>query len=121
MPLKICAAPSANVGVRSMKVVGLTITGAAISRDILQKSAPRTVLIEEAAEVLEPLLIAALGNWVERLILIGDNQQLPPQMEVHRLAQEFNFDTSLMHRLIANKLPLVTLNSQSFSTRGTGI
>ena len=98
---------------RSMKVVGLTITGAAISRDILQKLAPRTVLIEEAAEVLEPLLIAALGNWVERLILIGDNQQLPPQVEVHRLAQEFNFNTSLMHRLIANKLPLVTLNSQS--------
>jgi hypothetical protein len=69
MPLKICAAPSANVGVRSMKVVGLTITGAAISRDILQKLAPRTVLIEEAAEVLEPLLITALGNWEDSFSL----------------------------------------------------
>ena len=98
---------------QSMKVVGMTITGAAISRDLIEALAPRAVLVEEAAEILEPLLVATLGAWVERLILIGDNQQLPPQVEVHELSREFNFDTSLMHRLIANKIPLVTLNAQS--------
>ena len=98
---------------RSMKVVGMTISGAAISRDLIQKLRPCSVLVEEAAEVLEPLLVASLGSWVQRLILIGDNEQLPPQVETHSLAKDYQFDTSLMHRLIANKLPLVTLTSQS--------
>ena len=98
---------------RTMKVVGMTISGANISRDLIEKLCPHSVLVEEAAEVLEPLLVASLGTWVNRLILIGDNKQLPPQVETYSLSRDYNFDTSLMHRLIANNLPLIKLTSQS--------
>ena len=55
-------------------VVGMTITGASIHQPLLQMLRPSVVLVEEAAEVLEPQLTAVLGNWVKHLILIGDHK-----------------------------------------------
>ena len=96
-----------------MKVVGMTISGASIYRDTIAALKPSHVLVEEAGEVLEPLLIAALGPWVKRLTLVGDHQQLPPSVENHQLAKGFDFNTSLMERLVNNKLTHVTLRSQA--------
>ncbi|KAJ1495015.1 P-loop containing nucleoside triphosphate hydrolase protein, partial [Baffinella frigidus] len=98
---------------RNFKVVGMTISGAAIHRDVLEELRPSCVLVEEAAETLEPLLLAALGPWVQRLILIGDHKQLPPAVEDHLLSRHHFFDTSLMERFIANRLPHVVLAAQA--------
>ena len=96
-----------------MKVVGMTISGASIYRDTIAALKPQHVLVEEAGEVLEPLLIAALGPWVKRLTLVGDHQQLPPSVETHQLAKAYNFNTSLMERLVNNGLKHETLCAQA--------
>ena len=103
-----------QIGVLSkMKVVGMTISGAAIYRETIAALKPKHVLVEEAGEVLEPLLIAALGPWVTRLTLVGDHQQLPPSVENHELAKNYAFNTSLMERLVKNELKHVTLTTQT--------
>ncbi|CAD7956362.1 unnamed protein product, partial [Amoebophrya sp. A120] len=63
---------------RSQIIVGATIVGASIHTKVLQRLRPDVVVVEEAAEVLEPLLLPCLGPWVKHLIMIGDHQQLPP-------------------------------------------
>jgi hypothetical protein len=93
-------------------VVGMTITGASINRDLLLELQPSIVIVEEAAEVLEPQLLAALGQHVQPLIMIGDHQQLPPSVESHDLVVHYHFDVSMMERLIKNDLPFVTLTQQ---------
>ena len=69
--------------------------------DRLAALKPKHVLVEEAGEVPEPLLVATLGPWVTRLTLVGDHQQLPPSVENHKLAQDYQFNTSLMERLVS--------------------
>lgn len=58
------------------QVVGMTTTGAAKYRQILQQLKPRLVIIEEAAEVLEAHTITSLSKECQHLILIGDHQQV---------------------------------------------
>lgn len=48
-------------------------------RAILASMNFTAVLIEEAAEISEPQLVAALPATAERLIMIGDHKQLPPK------------------------------------------
>ena len=99
--------------VRSMKVVGMTITGASINASLLAAVRPAIVLVEEAAEVLEPQIIATLGGWVQQLIMIGDHKQLRPQVEDYNLCRNFNFDISMMERLINNNISYETLAKQN--------
>ena len=47
---------------REKKIIGMTITGAAINSSLIQKLGPKVVLVEEAAEILEPCLIAAISS-----------------------------------------------------------
>uniref|UniRef100_A0A2K6NYD4 NFX1-type zinc finger-containing protein 1 n=1 Tax=Rhinopithecus roxellana TaxID=61622 RepID=A0A2K6NYD4_RHIRO len=61
---------------KDAQVVGMTTTGAAKYRQILQKVEPRIVIVEEAAEVLEAHTIATLSKACQHLILIGDHQQV---------------------------------------------
>ena len=102
----------ANI-LRSKKVIGLTVTGACINRDILKQVNPEIIIVEEAAEILESHLIALLGNSVKHLILIGDHQQLKPQVNNCELERDYVFNTSMMERLIRNKLPYATLQMQN--------
>ncbi len=97
----------------SKKVIGMTITGANIHSSLLAKVKPSIVIVEEAAEVLEPQLVAILGNWVQQLILIGDHKQLRPKVENYSLVKKFHFDISMMERLIQNNLPYSTLQMQN--------
>ena len=46
---------------KSAKIVGVTISGASIHRSLLKKLSPQTVVVEEAAEILEPSLLTALN------------------------------------------------------------
>uniref|UniRef100_A0A8C8S3M7 Zinc finger NFX1-type containing 1 n=1 Tax=Pelusios castaneus TaxID=367368 RepID=A0A8C8S3M7_9SAUR len=93
-------------------VVGMTTTGAAKYRQILQKVEPRIVIVEEAAEVLEAHTITTLSKACQHLILIGDHQQLRPSANVYDLAKNFNLEMSLFERLVKVGLPFVRLNYQ---------
>lgn len=94
------------------KVIGMTTTGAAKYRRILQEVQARIVIVEEAAEVLEAHTITTLSSACQHLILIGDHQQLRPSANVYDLAKNFNLEVSLFERLIESRLPFVRLNYQ---------
>ncbi|OWK52296.1 NFX1-type zinc finger-containing protein 1 [Lonchura striata] len=94
------------------RIVGMTTTGAAKYRKILQCIEPRVVIVEEAAEVLEAHTITTLSKECQHLILIGDHQQLQPSANVYDLAKNFNLEVSLFERLIKVDFPFVCLKYQ---------
>lgn len=96
-----------------MKIVGMTVTGANICRSLVAQMKPAVILVEEAAEVLEPQLVALMGNWVKHLIMIGDHKQLRPSVENYILARDYHLDLSMMERLINNGLSYATLTMQN--------
>ncbi|CAH1269007.1 ZNFX1 [Branchiostoma lanceolatum] len=85
-------------------VIGMTTTGAAKYRSILQDIQPAVVIVEEAAEVLEAHIVTTLSQHCKHLILIGDHQQLRPNPTVYQLAQKYNMDISLFERMINNDM-----------------
>jgi superfamily I DNA and/or RNA helicase len=93
----------------------MTTAGAATHQRLMQMVQPDTVMIEEAAEVLESHILAALGKHVQHLILIGDHKQLQPTAACHDLEREYKLNTSLFERLMGygsrNSLPLFILPS----------
>ncbi|CAL1544824.1 unnamed protein product, partial [Lymnaea stagnalis] len=94
------------------KVIGMTTTGAANHRGVLQTLGCRIIVVEEAAEVLESHIITALNKNCQHLILIGDHQQLRPNPAVYQLAKDFGLEISLFERLVKNKVPHVALKEQ---------
>ena len=98
--------------ISGMKVVGITITGASINNAMLKILKPEIVLVEEAAEILEPQLLVALSYQTKHLIMIGDHNQLPPQVNTYEL-KKMRFDVSMMQRLVDNNLPFVQLQMQN--------
>ncbi|XP_010177906.1 PREDICTED: NFX1-type zinc finger-containing protein 1, partial [Mesitornis unicolor] len=97
---------------KEAQVVGMTTTGAAKYRQILQKVEPRIIIVEEAAEVLEAHTITTLSKACQHLILIGDHQQLRPSANVYDLAKNFNLEVSLFERLVKVNFPFVRLKYQ---------
>ncbi|CAN0280422.1 unnamed protein product [Lampetra fluviatilis] len=93
-------------------VIGMTTTGAAKFRGILQKVRPKIVIVEEAAEVLEAHIITTLSSACKHLILIGDHQQLRPSASVYELAKRYNLEVSLFERLVKNSVPFARLSIQ---------
>ncbi len=67
------------------------------------------IIVEEAAEILEPQLVCNLGSHVKHLIMIGDHWQLPPNVESYNLKKNHGFSKSLMERLIDNDIPYAKL------------
>ena len=96
-----------------MKIVGMTITGASINNALVKLLMPEVVLVEEAAEILEPQLLVALTPNLKHLIMIGDHHQLPPQVNTYNLKKKYHFDTSMMQRLVEGQLPFVQLTLQN--------
>ena len=92
--------------------LGMTTTGCARYRQIIQEIRPKIVIVEEAAEVLEAHIITTLSPGCEHLIMIGDHQQLRPKPAVWKLAKKFNLDVSMFERMIRNKLPFECLQKQ---------
>ncbi|CAL8339331.1 unnamed protein product [Lota lota] len=97
---------------RNAKVIGMTTTGAAKFRKIMQEVRPRLVIVEEAAEVLEAHTITSLNPECQHLILIGDHQQLRPNATVYDLAKNYSLEVSMFERLVKNDFPFVRLNYQ---------
>ncbi|GBL83945.1 NFX1-type zinc finger-containing protein 1 [Araneus ventricosus] len=93
-------------------VVGMTTTGAAKYRHIVQRLNPRIVIVEEAAEILESHIVTSLARGTQHLILIGDHQQLRPSPTVHLLATKYGMNISLFERMIENGLDCYKLEIQ---------
>lgn len=93
-------------------IIGMTTTGAAKYRRVLEQLRPKIVIVEEAAEVLEAQIITCLSSACEHLILIGDHKQLQPNLTVYELAERFKLNVSLFERMINNGIPCVTLETQ---------
>ncbi|XP_071958632.1 uncharacterized protein [Antedon mediterranea] len=93
-------------------VIGMTTTGAAKNKELLNRIRPRIVVVEEAAEILEAHIVTSLTKQCEQIILIGDHQQLKPNPTVYKLATKFNLDTSLFERMLTNDVPCQKLSSQ---------
>ena len=116
--------------ISNSSIVGMTTTGAAIHAalisaiiqssvficcctifDFLDIISPEIIIVEEAAEILEAQLLAVLPASAQHLIMIGDHQQLRPQVQCDSLRRYHKMDVSMFERLI-NSLPSTQLGYQ---------
>lgn len=98
---------------QDQRLIGMTTTGLSKYRALISSLRPKVVLIEEAAETLEPPVTAACFPTLEHLILVGDHQQLRPHCNLREFEDEpYNFNMSLFERLVLNEIPLDTLTRQ---------
>ena len=88
---------------RSARVVGMTTSGAASKLGLLKSLKASVLLVEEAAEVLEAHVLAALTEDIQQLILIGDHKQLRPKIQTYR---SVFYSTPRRFLAFANKVPL---------------
>ena len=104
-------------------LIGITTSGLAKNSELLRRLRPKVLICEEAGEILEAHTVTALLPSVEHAILIGDHEQLRPQIQNFDLSLEnprgrkFSLDVSLFERLIspqgpALRLPFDTLKVQ---------
>ncbi|KAJ5950739.1 Zinc finger CCCH-type [Penicillium vulpinum] len=107
-------------------VIGATTAGLARRLDMFRRLPCKFMLCEEAGEVLESHLLTAFLPSVEHAILIGDQQQLRPQVQNYDLSSEnprggaqYSLDISLFERLVSSKkspmgcgAPFSTLETQ---------
>ena len=94
------------------KVIGVTTTAAARENDLLSQLQSMISIVEEAAEVLEPHLVASLTPHTQHLILIGDHKQLRPKPTDYHFGMSHKLNISLFERLVSNDLPHATLKFQ---------
>lgn len=107
--------------VQGSRLVFATTTGVAMRFARLREAnlAFETVLMEEAAKVLETEAVACLALGVERAVLIGDHLQLPPLVADDSLRDGgVNYSQSLFTRLLRVGVPAVTLNRQGRAVTG---
>lgn len=105
-------------------IVGVTTTGLARELHLLRKLRTKVMLCEEAGEVLEAHILTALLPSVEQAILIGDHEQLRPQIQNYQLQStnpngcQYSLDMSLFERLVQPplsgdpRLPISVLETQ---------
>lgn len=109
---------------RAADVIGVTTTGMARNLNMLRRLKSKALICEEAGEVMEAHMLTSLLPSVEHLILIGDHQQLRPQIQNYELSREssegrqYALDRSLFERLVEPddevgvQIPLCTLETQ---------
>lgn len=98
---------------KSQKVIAATTTGACAHASLLADVGISVVLVEEAAEIVEPHILACLGKSVKQLIMIGDHKQLRPSVEYYPLEMQRNYDKSMFERLINLNHPHESLHMQN--------
>ncbi|KAG6006149.1 hypothetical protein E4U21_007259 [Claviceps maximensis] len=102
--------------VRTKQIIGCTTTAASKYSELIKAANPDCVLVEEAGEILEAHVLAALSPDVKQLILIGDHKQLRPKCKNYALSVEkgdgYDLDRSLFERLILQKYPYTVLRNQ---------
>ncbi|XP_078492462.1 NFX1-type zinc finger-containing protein 1-like isoform X2 [Ciona intestinalis] len=93
-------------------IIGMTTTAAAKYRDVLQDLNVKIVFAEEAAEILEAHIATALPKSTQHLIMIGDNKQSRPRVNMPELSTKHNLGISMLERLIQCGIPSHSLNKQ---------
>ncbi|KAJ3187506.1 hypothetical protein HDU85_006800 [Gaertneriomyces sp. JEL0708] len=82
-------------------IIGGTIVGCVTRLQALRNIKPFAILVEEASEVLEPLLFACIGSTTVKLEMIGDHLQLQPSVMSKFAFEKFNkINVSMFERLI---------------------
>lgn len=101
---------------RSKRIICCTTTAASTSAREIQAAAPGIVVVEEAGEILESHILAAMGPSTKQLIQIGDHKQLRPKVKNYKLTVEaghgYDLNRSLFERLILQGRPHCTLLNQ---------
>lgn len=67
------------------RVIGCTTSGASKYRSLLANISVSAIMLEEAGEILEAHVLAALQPSAQRLVMIGDHKQLPPKVSDFKL------------------------------------
>ncbi|RAL01738.1 putative AAA family ATPase [Aspergillus ibericus CBS 121593] len=102
--------------ISSKRIIGCTTTAASMNTAALGLASPGVILLEEAGEILEPHVLAAMGPHTKQLILIGDHQQLRPKINNYGLSVEngagYDLNRSLFERLVGSGHPHSTLAIQ---------
>jgi len=93
-------------------IVGVTSTGAAKHRALLEGLGVKFTFMEEAGLMLEAVFTAAIPSTCQQLVLVGDHKQLRPTVNSYRLAKDYSSDVSLFERLIRNGFPHERLRRQ---------
>ncbi|KAF2128236.1 P-loop containing nucleoside triphosphate hydrolase protein [Dothidotthia symphoricarpi CBS 119687] len=108
---------------REAHIIGVTTSGLARNIELLQRVRAKVMICEEAGEVLEAHTLTAFLPGVEHAILIGDHEQLRPQINNYELQHDntrgkrYSLDISLFERLVKPQtgnpqVPLSTLKIQ---------
>ncbi|KAF7549403.1 hypothetical protein G7Z17_g6403 [Cylindrodendrum hubeiense] len=96
-----------------VEVLGCTTSGLTKYRGLISAMKPRILMIEEAAETREANITSALYPSLDQVVLVGDHQQLVPQVAVHELEQPpYHLNVSLFERLVNLNLPYSMLKVQ---------
>ena len=93
-------------------IIGFTTNGASSHNQILTKVGCKIFIVEEAAEILESHVIAALTRDTQHLVMIGDHKQLRPKTNDFAIGKKYGLEISLFERLINNNFPYATLTNQ---------
>ncbi|KAK6340036.1 hypothetical protein TWF730_001811 [Orbilia blumenaviensis] len=101
---------------KEKRIIAATTNGAAKYLSVIADVAPKILIIEEAAQILESHVLAALHDKVEQVIMIGDHKQLRPHCETRDFRSEseqgYDFDVSLFERLVKAGFPCDVLETQ---------
>ena len=89
-----------------------TSTGSGTHHSALKDIKPDALIIEEAGEIPEPVLAAALYPSLKRIVMIGDHKQLRPSVNTIELRSK-NLNVSTFERLVRMKLPCSSLYIQN--------
>ena len=106
---------------RQAHIVGVTTSGLAQKLDLLRRLKPKVLVCEEAGEILEAHTLTAFLPSIEHAVLIGDHEQLRPQVQNYGLSLEsrhgekYSLDVSTFERLVStaeSDVPCETLQTQ---------
>lgn len=96
---------------------GIFSTAAAAGGPLLRKHAPRALIMDEASQFMEaravfPILRAVKCGKLQRVLLIGDDLQLPPTLMAPRNPFHATGMMSLFERLVKAGFPVIILQVQ---------
>ncbi|KAI1172371.1 P-loop containing nucleoside triphosphate hydrolase protein [Nemania sp. FL0916] len=98
------------------RIIACTTTAASKYASEIQSAAPGVIIVEEAGEILESHILAAMGPATKQLIQIGDHKQLRPKVKSYKLSVEsgngYDLNRSLFERLMLEGFPSCTLQNQ---------
>ncbi|KAK6523012.1 hypothetical protein TWF281_002435 [Arthrobotrys megalospora] len=101
---------------KEKRIIAATTNGAAKYLSAIADAAPKILIVEEAAQILESHVLAALHGKIEQVIMIGDQKQLRPRCETWEFQVDsergYNFDISLFERLVNAGFPCDVLETQ---------